>query len=274
MDSVHEEIQLVTWAEPYIHDFYARHIRPRIRQEIHQQRLKLIWWGWGYLPLLSLPSLGFTSRLAILARFLKIDWNIPHCHTPAEIVAIFRGLAERPGRTGEVLLEAGCWMGGSSAKFSIICKALGYRLCIYDSFEGVETATVEEGIGNYDFSGEYASPQAVLAENLERFGEPEICSIHKGWFKDTMAVVPYPIRVAYIDCDLAKGTREVLSGVVPALVDDGWIYSQDFHLLPVQQLLADPATWAAAGKGMPVIRRLVHNLASIRFIDAAGGRGR
>ena len=52
----------------------------------------------------------------------------------------------------------------------------------------------------YDFSGEYASPESVLHENLAQYGEPSVCTIHKGWFVDTLAkgAVPYKVRLAFI----------------------------------------------------------------------------
>jgi len=76
-----------------------------------------------------------------------------------------------------------------------------------------------------------------LWKNLSRYGEAAVCTAHGGWFSDTLArgPVPYAVRVAFIDCDLAKGTYEVLLGVVPSLVEDGWIFSQDFHIPRVRQ---------------------------------------
>lgn len=253
--------------ERRVRNFYVRWFRPHISREINRQRLKLVWDIWGYLPLLSIKSLSPSQKLRLLARFLIIDWNVVHGHKPREISIICGAVAERPAQNGEALLEAGCWQGGSSAKFSIICRMFGYHLSIYDSFCGVEEMEPEEKAGNYDFSGEYAAPESVLQENLARFGEKDLCSTHKGWFADTLAVVPVPyrVRIAYIDCDLAKGTKEALSGIVPALTNDGWIFSQDFHIKPVRNLLYDPGTWTRFGKGLPTITKLGQKLASIRF---------
>jgi O-methyltransferase len=258
--------------EYYLHKSYIRWIRPRIAEEINRQRVKLIWDAWGYWPLLFLRILPLFDKLRLLMRCLIIDWHVVHCHKPKEMSIICHALAERRGNPGEAFLEAGCWQGGSSAKFSVICNMLGYRLCIYDSFEGVEPMTPEERVdSHHDFSREYAAAESVLRETFARFGEMGICSIHKGWFADTLATrpVPYRVRVAFIDCDLAKGTNEALRGIVPALVDDGWIFSQDFHLKPVQRLLCDPATWDRFGKGVPIITRLGRRLASIRFTSHA-----
>jgi len=247
--------------------WYVRWIRPYISQEINKQRLKLIWFIWGYWPLFFLNSLPFIDKLRLLVRFILIDWNVLHAHRPCEIANVCKALAERPARSNEAMVEAGCWQGGSSVKFSIICRMLGYKLHIYDSFEGVEEMTPEEKKKGYDFSGEYSAPESVLRRNLIRNGEISVCSIHKGWFAKTLAVTPVAtsVRIAYIDCDLAKSTHEVLTGVMPSLVDNGWIFSQDFHIKPVQELLLNPNTWSQFGRSYPGITRLCGNLASLRF---------
>ena len=67
----------------------------------------------------------------------------------------------------------------------------------------------------------------------------------------------------------AKGTREVLSGIVPSLVEDGWLFSQDYHIKAVKRLLHDPSTWEPYGQGVPNITFLGHSLASIRFPSTA-----
>jgi O-methyltransferase len=165
------------------------------------------------------------------------------------------------------MIEAGCWQGGSSAKWSILCKRLGYQLHIFDSFEGVEPLTPEAKASSYDFSGEYAATEGLLRSNLARYGEASVCSVHKGWFAETLALRPVqsPVRVVYIDCDLAKGTDEVLRGVVSRLVEDGWLFSQDFHIPAVQTLLCSPATWQRLGRPVPHVTRLCGNLAAVKF---------
>ena len=242
-------------------------LAPHIASPVHRQRLKLLYYVWGYAGLLTVPGLRARDRVRLLGRFLRIDWNIVHAHLPSEVVTIARALSERPARPGEVMVEAGCWQGGSSAKFSLLCELLGYELWIHDSFEGVERLSAEDQAHEWDFAGQYASSQERLREHLRRYGAPDVCHIRAGWFSDTLATKPFPrpVRVVWIDCDLGKGTLEVLRGVTPSLVDDGWIFSQDFHIEPVRRVLQDPTTWRELGRGDPEIRRLGLFLASVRF---------
>jgi hypothetical protein len=185
---------------------------------------------------------------------------VRHGHRPREISAICGGFLQ--ATPGTVMVEAGCWQDGSSVKFSHLCKRFGLKLHIYDSFQGVEA--VDEG--DYDFSGEYASPIEVLQNNLQKYGVPEVCEIHPGWFADTLAKsAPQDISIAYIDCDIAKGTQEALTGIMPELCADGIIYSQDYHIASIQKLLNDPATWGKFGRGIPQLHFIADNLARLEF---------
>jgi O-methyltransferase len=252
--------------ESRIRGLYVRWVRPRIQSPIARQRLKLLWFVWGYGPLLRL-RLPLARRLELLRRFLRVDWNVPHAHRPSEIARVCEALASRPARPGETMVEAGCWRGGSTAKFSLLCQMLGYRLEVFDSFEGVEPLTAEEKSKGYDFSGEYAATKALVMDNVARYGAAGSCSFNRGWFAETLARRPLsvPVRVVYIDCDVAKGTFEVLTGVVAQLVSDAHVFSQDFHIAPVRDLLLDEGTWQRLGVDPPTIEPLCGHLAEIRF---------
>ena len=250
-----------------VHTAYVRFIRPFIGGYLGRQRLKLIWFGWGYLPLLALRRLPLRDRIILLGRFLRVDWNVPHAHLPSEIVEVCRVLAERPAKPDEVFVEAGCFQGGSACKFSLACRRVGLRMLIYDSFQGVEEMLDEAKDGAYDFSGEYAAPQQLVLDNLRRFGAADVCNLVPGWFCDTLAANPIsaPVRAAYIDCDTAKGTQEVLQGVARSLSPDSRVFSQDFHIAPVIQYLEAVETWKELGLPRPRIDRHGYMLCSIRF---------
>ena len=247
---------------------YGRFIFPCVRQELHRQRIKLLWFIWDYWPIVLLKNIPFLDRIKLLKRFLSIDWNIVHAHLPSEIAIMCAGLAARKAKFDEVVVEAGCWNGGSAAKLSVICKMLGYRLMVYDSFAGVETPPLDQQEReDKSFFGEYAATDRIVWDNLLKYGESEVCQLVRGWFKDTLAraPVPHPVRLAYIDCDLAKGTEEALTGLIPSLVDDGYIFSEDYHIQPVHDLLCKPGSLERFGKGPLLVTALGRKLAVIRF---------
>lgn len=248
---------------------YVALIRPFLRSPLRQQHVRLLWFARDYIGVFSFKTLTFKQKLFLLRKFLIIDWQVLHGHRPSEIVVIGRAICERPARNGEIMVEAGCYNGGSSAKFSLICKMLGYKLRVYDSFEGVEPMTDEAKRGTYDFSGQYAADEESVRENVERYGEISVCAFYKGWFADTLAKNPpdVPVRVAYIDCDVAKGTQEALAGIIPALAPGGYIFSQDFHIKPVREMLQNTSTWASFNLPMPSISFEGGNLALIKITE-------
>jgi O-methyltransferase len=184
-----------------IRKLYIRCIRSHISSALHLQRIKLLWYIWGYWPILFLKNASLANKLRLLRKFLRVDWYVPHEHQPCEIASITRVIAERRSRNGEAMVEAGCYKGGSSCKFSIVCSMFGYRLHIYDSFEGVEELSPEIRAKDYDYSGQYAAAESEVRENLQKYGDISVCMIHKGWFCDTIARNPVtvPFRVVYID---------------------------------------------------------------------------
>lgn len=250
-----------------IRRIYYLLIVDRVSSPLVRQRLKLLWFGWGYLSILWLRGVPRNFRVTLIRRNLRIDWNVLHAHTPKQIARVFEGIAERAALAGEAVVEAGCWQGGSSAKFSLLCAHLGYELHIFDSFEGVGDLTDKDRAREWDFVGQYSSPESTLRENLKRYGDPAVCRIHKGWFSKTLAAgqCPERVRVVYVDCDIAKGTHDALRGVAPHLTSDAVLFTQDFHIGPVHRLILNQDTWADLGLGPPQVTRLARGLASIRF---------
>ncbi len=213
---------------------YVRRIRPHLATPLAQQRARLAWQGWAYLRLLGPSALPVRRRLALIGGCLRTDWTLAHAHRPPEIAPVLRAVASRRAEPGEAVVEAGCWRGGATVKLSRACAALGYELWVYDSFEGVEPHVPEEG--EYDFTGEYQASPATLRANLERLGEASVVTVVEGWFEDTFGAGPMPdrIRTVLVDCDLAKGTREVLEAVRPHLSPDARLFTQDFHIPEVR----------------------------------------
>jgi hypothetical protein len=235
--------------------FYVRRIRPRLSSPLAQQRARLTWYGWSYLQLLSPSALPVRRRVGLVAACLRTDWQLAHAHRPPEIVAVLRAVNARRAMPGEAVVEAGCWQGGATVKLSRVCDALGYELWVYDSFAGVEAHVPEEG--EYDFTGEYQATPDVLRANLDRFGRRGVVTIVEGWFAETLGAgrVPDRVRAALIDCDLGKGTQEVVAGLEGHLAPDARLFTQDFHIPEVRTaigelgLTADHVTYQLAEIG-------------------------
>lgn len=251
-----------------IHKFYKRHIRKHISDELTKQRLKLLLWDiFGYTGVFTFKNISFIQKLQLLRKFLKLDWNVIHAHKPAELVPIFKDILDRKGDGTSVVVEAGCWNGGSTAKYSLVCRLANYPLHVYDSFEGVEPG--DEAHEEAFFYGTYAGPLELVKANVEKYGSIEVCTFHKGFFIDSMKDFNYKTYVVYIDCDLSKGTLEVLQATYPHLISGAKVYSQDYHIPSIKEMLHQDATWASMQMPKPNITHIVRNVALLDFFRAS-----
>src|SRR5436190_1471594 len=96
---------------------YRRYVRNLVEKEIHRQRLKLIYDIWWYCPLLRFRGLRWRERINLIWNLIRIDWFILHASKPAEVVPVLVDLMSRRARSNEVFVEAGCWNGGTTARW-------------------------------------------------------------------------------------------------------------------------------------------------------------
>src|SRR6266567_2092263 len=78
-------------------------------------------------------------REALLRGFRFIERHVHCAHTELELLHMANYLL-RSTIEGD-LVECGCYLGGSSAKLSLVAAALGRRLWVCDSFQGLPVVT-------------------------------------------------------------------------------------------------------------------------------------
>jgi O-methyltransferase len=140
--------------------------------------------------------------------------------------------------------EFGCFKGGSTAKLSLAVAAVGKRLLVFDSFEGLpepEPWDAEHRIERQRTfrAGEYAGTLDEVRANVERFGSPGIVRFYPGWFSDTLRQLTEPIAVAFVDVDLAASTSEVLSSAWPLVSPGGILFVHDATDEKLQAVLTE-----------------------------------
>ncbi len=219
-----------------IRNLYIQLFRNRIKNPMLLQRMKMLYFFPQYKYLLG--NNISKHKLKIFFKFVRIDFGILHAHKPIDFLIIAKRILEgnEIDTPKGVILEAGCWNGGSSAKLSILAKLTGRKLHIYDSFEGVEPIGKEDD-KTHDFSYEYSSPMENTKNNIQKYGNLEVCSFFKGYFENSMKDFNSPFFLCYIDCDLAKGSAEVIESILPVCCNPSYILSQDYAINAVKQLL-------------------------------------
>lgn len=248
--------------------FYIKYIRTRLKNDMQKQRTKMLLWDmYYYRKILGFKNISFADKAKLIAQCIKVDWNIQHAHKPCEIVDVMEAIAAQKNTTNSIVVEAGCWKGGSTAKFSIICNMMGYKLHVYDSFEGVEVGDINSEDAKHEslFYGTYVGPIDMVKNNIAKYGVLDSCVFIKGFFADSMKDFNHKVKVAYIDCDLAKGTKEVIEAILPNLVPSARIFSQDYHIKTINTMLNSQEFWNSLNVATPTVKKLNRNLAVVYF---------
>lgn len=190
----------------------------------------------------------FSERLSLVARFVAATNAIRCYHTQAEMLVVADELLRMGRRPNLTVVEAGVARGAGSAKLSLVVSRLGGTLHLFDSFRGIpengERLTRLDGSPVTFFKGAFTGRVPTVTRNLQRFGCPRCCVLHKGLFEETMpAFDPGPIDLALLDVDLLSSTRTCLVHLFPRLRPGGVVFSQDGHLREIVELLARERFW-------------------------------
>jgi O-methyltransferase len=190
----------------------------------------------------------FGQRVRLAANLYKISFNVQSPHTQEEILHFIEAILSLPREMPGVVVETGCFKGGSSSKFSLAAEIAGRELLVFDSFEGIppnEEAHTKDIFGqNTGFgAGDYKGALEEVKGNVTKYGAVQRCRFIKGWFDDTLPLFKEPVAAVYVDVDLVSSTSTCLKYLYPLLQPGGTLCSQDGHLPLVLDLFNDAEFW-------------------------------
>jgi len=224
--------------------------------------------NWNILPvsvsflLNDVPNVSLKEKISIVNQLYITTFLLDSPHTPYEMFTFIKAILSLPPERRGVVVEAGCFKGGSTAKFSLAADIAGRELVIFDSFEGIPKNDELHGKDIFGSSaqfnkGDYCGALEEVKANVMRFGKIKSCRFVKGWFEDTMPDFKEPIAAIYLDVDLASSTRTCLKYLFPLLENGGILYSQDGHLPLVIDVFNDEEFWRKeVGCKKPIIQGL------------------
>jgi len=190
-----------------------------------------------------------TPRAAQLVRaFNRIQRQVDCPHNPSHLLQVGAEFlkADAPG----VIVEAGCFKGGSTAKLSLIAEEANRELVVFDSFRGLpdneepHSTTIDGGsIEGWFQEGDFAGSLDEVVANVTTYGHIDSCRFVEGWFEDTMPLFSEPIAAAFLDVDLAESTRTCVKYLYPLLESGGVLISQDGDFPLVLEVFEDIRFW-------------------------------
>lgn len=216
----------------------------------------------------KIPDVPFLRKLKLVRTVIKISREVDCPHTNQEMLSFIESTLRLPGDMKGCIVEAGCYKGGSSAKFSLAAGFTGRELIIFDSFQGLpdHNEPHEKTIFGKPVTftcGEYCGTLEEVQANIKKYGNIDACNFREGWFEQTLPSFKGPIAAAYIDVDLAASVKTCLKYLYPLIEQGGYLYCQDGHLPLVVDVFDDKNFWM---NEVGVEKPFVHGLGKQKLI--------
>jgi O-methyltransferase len=235
--------------------WYRRYRRWR-REFAHQRlgpRLAGLW------ELLTLPStvlylfldpridpaygLTWSGRLRLALRMLRTTRGINTATSYKAHLAMAVKLLEVPHDVDGVVVECGCFLGGSTANLSLVCDIVGRQLIAYDSFEGLPAPKGNDKYARREWTGFLRADLEAVRSNVHRYGAIDRVTFRKGWFEDVLPQHREPIVLAFVDVDYQSSLDACVRNLWPHLTERGYMFIDEYVLTDYCALFWSERYW-------------------------------
>ena len=189
-------------------------------------------------------GMSFFKKFSLGFKMLVNTLHLAHGTSYKSHLAMALKILETPPEVPGDILECGTWKGCSAVNLSLVCKIVGRKIKIYDSFEGLPPGELHDRQAKYYEEGEYCGTLEEVKSNIERYGSIECCEFVKGWFQETLPKLDSPVLLAFLDVDLEASLETCVRNIWPHLVDRGYIFIDEFEVLDYCALFYSEKYWA------------------------------
>jgi hypothetical protein len=152
--------------------------------------------------------------------------------------------------TGAVV-ECGSWQGGGTANLSLVCKLVGRKLHVFDSFAGLPEPSASDKVHVLPSvkelrgyrKGDWCGTLETVKSSLGRFGNLDVCNFHVGYFDQTLPGFAEPCVFAFCDVDLRRSLENCVEYLWPLLADRGRRFTHEANHTEIASLFFDTAWW-------------------------------
>jgi O-methyltransferase len=179
------------------------------------------------------PGYGVTWRKKFRLAW-RMYWNCVAIETATSFkahLAMAAKLLEVKPETEGVVVECGCFQGGSAANLSLACELAGRELILYDSFEGLPPAEKGDRYANEFTEGAFRGSIETVRDNITRRGAIDVCTFRKGWFKDTLPHHTEHVVMLFMDVDFQASLHDCLIHLWPKLRNFAYVYIDEYVLV-------------------------------------------
>jgi O-methyltransferase len=199
------------------------------------------------------PSYGMSllRKLALGWRMFLNTVRIPSGSSYKTHLAMALKILETPPDEPGDVIECGTWKGAAAANLSLVCRLVGRRLKVYDSFEGLPEPRPGDREGVHYKKGDYCGTLEEVRANIARYGAGESCDLVIGWFHETLPRLSSPVLLAFIDVDLEDSLDTCVRAIWPHLTLRGYIFIDEFVGLDYCALFYSERYWRTHFKRDP-----------------------
>lgn len=191
------------------------------------------------------------ERLQFVADFAKVVQGVQSATGMLSHVVLAREILSIPRSVPGDVIECGVFKGASSCSLSLVCRRVGRKMLVCDSFEGLPDEGLQLhtaphfGIYGYYQKGMFCGRLDEVKGNIAAFGAPEVCEFVVGFFCDSLPALKDPIAFAFLDVDLVSSTQDCLRHVWPLLSPGGSVFTDDAGDLACCKVFFDDPWWHA-----------------------------
>jgi hypothetical protein len=167
-------------------------------------------------------------RIRLALRMYRTTRRIQSLTSYKAHLAMAVKLLEIPPEVEGVVVECGCYLGGSTANLSLVCEIVGRELVVYDSFEGLPAPDPRDKYGNPFMEGILDADLEQVKANVHRYGAVERCTFVKGFFADTLPHHEQPVVLCFLDVDLQGSLHDCVINLWPHLTEKGYVFIDEY----------------------------------------------
>ena len=191
------------------------------------------------------PAYGLTwaGKLRLAWRMLRTTRAVNTATSYKAHLAMAVKLLEVPHELDGVVVECGCFLGGSTANLSLVCDIVGRELIAYDSFEGLPAPKGNDQYARHEQTGFLRGDLETVRSNVRRHGAPDRVTFRKGWFEDTLSRHSEAIVLAFFDVDYQSSLDECVRNLWPHLTERGYVFIDEYVLTDYCALFWSERYW-------------------------------
>lgn len=196
-------------------------------------------------------GVGLGDKLRLLGRMLRNNRSIETGSSFVEHLVMATRALSIPRHVEGSIVECGCYKGGSTANLSLVAGLCDRELAVFDSFEGMPDPDEEdaehllvasERVHTYEADSWSATLEEAKA-NVERYGDPAVCTFYPGYFDETMPAYDSPVAMAFLDVGLRSSAETAIEALWPLLGDDCVLFTHEAKHMEIASLFFEAEWW-------------------------------